>query len=339
MINYRLYTKKGAMPNPSKLIIALLLLVTYFTIFRTRISQETKPILSEHVPVDYHQIIKEKSTWRTLLQNSDSSQFYEELKNAYKNNYNQHIIGHIFGDLLYEKEGVNGIEVCDHAFYWGCYHAITSSAIANEGVQVINELNKICKENSSSSAICNHGIGHGLVEFFGPNRLLSALEMCDTIGGSESCYTGVFMQHNFPSASDKNGLDTQVRPLIYGHEFSPCGRLPQKYDLSCYAELPRWWDRIYSSDFSRMGFLCSGIKDKKFSGQCFAGIGDMVSLLEEPSLEKTLTVCQQLPSSFGKNTCLVYASLGFASDMYNQDKALPVCFLASPEYQAQCLKN
>ncbi len=327
------------MSHHFKILLAVFLLAIFSFFFLKLLFHKPKPILFGHTPPEYDQIIREKVSWRKILKKTDTRLFYEELKNAYQNNYNQHVVGHIFGDLVYEKDGVKGIEICDTALYWGCYHAITSSAIADKGLQAIHDLDKICKQKTSVSAICAHGIGHGLVDYFGPSHLLTALESCELIEGDESCFTGVFMQYNFPTDSEKEGLDVQVRPFIAGQEYSPCGDFPEKYDQSCYAELPRWWDRVFSSDFQKMGLYCSSIKDKKRSDSCFAGIGGMVSLLADPSLEKTLSTCQKLPNSFGQNTCLVFASLGFASDMYNQDKALPVCLTASPEYQDQCIKK
>jgi hypothetical protein len=316
-----------------------LISLIFVSIFLLKIIPNSDPPLSEHLPTEYDQIIKEKSIWRKILQKTNSSVFYEELKKAYQGNYNQHAIGHIFGDLLYEKEGVEGIETCDDAFYWGCYHAVTASAIADKGLPAIYDLDQVCKRKSSTISICNHGIGHGLSDYFGPSQLLLALQFCDKILGGDSCFTGVFMQHNFPLSPSQDSTQTEVRSLVLGQEFSPCDEFADIYEKSCYFELPRWWNRVLSSDFQKMGYYCSVVKDIKSQESCFSGIGDAVSLLSDPGIEKSLSICKSLPTYFGRNTCLVHTSLGFASDIYNEDKARPVCEAADLEYRSQCLKK
>lgn len=294
--------------------------------------------LKKYAPESAEEIVKQKPVWRKILKKSDSSKFYVELKRIYSDNYHKHTVGHIFGELLYEKEGLKGIEVCDSGLYWGCYHALASLAVANEGDAAVRGLTEVCNEKfGGADSACHHGIGHGLYEFYGDKNLESALTKCNDVSVSgDSCHTGVFMEMNFPVLPSGESYVQGVREFKEKDPYSVCDNVAADFRGSCYYELPRWWDRIFESDFSKIGRLCGGVSDKSLRQKCFEGTGEVISLITDHDSEKTIANCNKMNTKESKITCLMAAAMGFRTTGEGSQVAL--CGYIEKTYAIKCQK-
>jgi hypothetical protein len=320
----------------TKYTVLLFLVLAIFFVAKDR---QADILLYSHTPSDFESIVRQKPYWKKILKKTDSAKFYEVLKKAYQDNYYKHVVGHIFGEILYEKEGIGGIEICDSSLFWGCYHALSIKAISESGLSVTRELASVCDRRFDfKDSACHHGIGHGLFEFFGTSKVNEALTLCDDISVSgESCHTGVLMEYHFPTESGGDAFTQGVRPLVPGGEYSICPELTDSNKEPCYFELPRWWERVFESDFEKMGRLCANVTQEELRHKCFWGIGDSASLITDHNPNETVGLCEKMPTDPDVDTCLVSASWGYLG-AGKADGASQICKKLSIEDQIKCPK-
>src|SRR5688572_19501796 len=160
----------------------------------------------------------------------------------------QHRVAHIFGELLYKKEGLQGIVVCDSNFAFGCYHSFFGSAIAQNGESIVKELDLACVEAHGPMGLgCPHGIGHGLGEYFGSAQVDKQLNICATLtwkGRYMGCQSGVFMEYNTPVMSDEKIIAPVVRPFNATSPYGICLTVPAQFQPACFLELGAWWEQV-----------------------------------------------------------------------------------------------
>ncbi len=176
----------------------------------------------------------------SLISQKGGERAFLELKSAVGGEEipQQHLLAHIFGEELFEKEGVEGIGVCDETFTFGCYHGFFTAAVGQEGAGIVSELDKKCIELFGEMGLgCPHGIGHGLGEYYGGDRLSEQLAVCDTLtwqGRLFGCRGGVFMEHNFPTVVGAEDAEATVRALEGTNYFSPCDSVSQNAKSTFY---------------------------------------------------------------------------------------------------------
>lgn len=240
----------------------------------------------------------------------------------------QHNTGHIFGEVLYKNLGTKGISICDENFNFGCYHGLFTKAVADKGVGVIIELDQRCQESFANSTACQHGIGHGIIEYMGISKLTESLQACDTIqrGALYGCIEGVFMEYN----AHKNivAKSPQNPNGVYGE----CPSLPQKYRQACYHFLPAVWDR----DYQTIGKYCNHISNTEERDSCFNGVGTYLPLFTKFDVELTIKHCEQMPNSQAVNECLVTASWIFYSHPQYKKEAPKICKYATQKTKSLC---
>ncbi len=215
----------------------------------------------------------------------------------------QHTTAHIFGESLYAEKGKNGVSVCDSEFDFGCYHGFFTAAVKKEGLSVVLPLDVVCQTTVEPSA-CQHGLGHGILEYMGHKKLDEALLICtrtnqpDPVAG---CTSGVFMEYNVPLMKSDFGYEVVARPL--GKDpFVPCTDVAERFKTSCYHELGQWWYQVYSGQFERMGILCDSVKPEEERRTCFLGIGKTIGPAAGYEREETIEICNKMPES-ARDTC------------------------------------
>jgi hypothetical protein len=139
---------------------------------------------SETMTSEKLNIIDEKEKWKEKIISAGPKTAYGEFKQAFSSFRfdQQHVMAHLFGELLYQEGGTAYLETCDSEFSFGCYHGFFTTAIYGEGDSVIMELDRICIETGGLGASgCQHGLGHGLVEYYGHtlDGLKNALQSCE----------------------------------------------------------------------------------------------------------------------------------------------------------------
>ena len=227
-------------------------------------------------------------------------------------NYNytlQHENAHVFGLLLYNKYGIQGINYCDDSFNYGCYHILTATAINKEGLATIKEILKMCQKlpNSIRSKSCQHGIGHGILAHFGYslNNLSQSLKECDLIEQkySETCSSGVFMEYNFQSMHTNS---QQVRKLDPAKPHFPCDSINPESRPGCYFQQTQWWLTSLSGTnvekVQQIETFCSQLSSLEVIS-CYKGLTLHLPSFTGWNFEETQKLCGYLSTEHGSE-CL-----------------------------------
>lgn len=253
---------------------------------------------------------------------------YEELKSRYGINQPHasvipHLAAHLFGELLYKHREMEGLGVCDASFTYGCFHGLFNAVIAEKGIGSINELFKICP-----SLPCQHGLGHGLGEYYGPENIETSLNACVNMGAPSipfGCVGGVMMEYNFPSMFDFISSSADViRKFNPESPYAPCERVHADFRRACYLRLTEWWEVVMEKDYVRMGELCGLVGEEEYRNSCFMGIGAALITTNGFNVEQSRQSCGLIPSDQGKRDCLVGASF-ILKTIREEDGALAIC--------------
>lgn len=170
-------------------------------------------------------------TMEKNIEDMGGREAYQTFKQQYENVPfdAQHSASHLFGESLFHSLGLPGISVCDSDFSFGCYHGFFTKAVSEQGLVVVSDLDVACTAVTDAQSIsaCQHGIGHGILEYVGPLHLSRALEACTNTHQSNplvGCTSGVFMEYNVPLSVSENGVfSTTARPLENPNEpYHPC---------------------------------------------------------------------------------------------------------------------
>lgn len=255
----------------------------------------------------------------------------------------QHLAGHIIGDVIYEQEGVSGIAICDSSFGFACFHGLFTIALVTDGVDVVKEIDKECVERFGPLGTgCTHGIGHGVLEFFGYDRLDEALAMCENTTQLVSilgCTSGVFMEYNTPlSETEKGGLVTVPREFDPLDAYGPCGSVSDEYKNSCYFELGAWWAVSIGENWKYMEGLCAGISNTGNYKFCMLGVGHALGNMNSNNIEKIASECDGMDKD-ARLYCRAGAHWSLWANPAHRDKAPQLCEVFSKEETGICLKE
>jgi uncharacterized membrane protein len=274
------------------------------------------------------------------LDQATAEQVYAELNTEYAARpfAVQHMIAHIFGELLYEKKGVSGIVACNANFAFGCYHSFFMRAIGENGLQALESLDKECANKFGlRDPGCQHGIGHGILEYMGHYKLRDALNACALIQKKPSlsgCTSGVFMEYNVPIILTATSSFTQLRPFDIRDPYQPCPSLLPEFQLSCYHELSQWWDKFV--DYRMIGKFCHAISPGENRESCFRGAGKVAAPSSFYDVLETKEKCAAMPDVTGIAQCSESASWSFFAEPRARDKAPLLCADLDASVQKQC---
>ena len=284
---------------------------------------------------------EEETKWSELADRIGTPQAYEEFKKQYaaKSFIDQHLTAHEFGQLIYRKLGVSGASVCDSSFGFGCYHGFFGLALATSGEKIIAELDRQCVAKFGELGTgCQHGIGHGLVEYYGPERLAAALAGCKSTTQKNplfGCTSGVFMEYNLPTLIGENTAESSSRQFAAAQPYGPCRDIAGDFHLSCFYELPQWW--LSSMDAARAEQLCAAVKQRDDREVCFLGLGNYLAGLKHFEIQETISACGQLPDAGAKTFCLAGAAWAFFSMPEKRSFSAGLCSSLSAGDQKICL--
>lgn len=230
-----------------------------------------------------------KNAYATFKENSHTSGISDN-----------HFAFHLFGELLFLHEGEKAFSICDTTNAYACYHGFTTKAIKTNGLRVLKKIDQECiKEFKSSDTGCRHGIGHGLLEYFGPRNLDKALEACSTIQATHilGCTQGVFMEFDFPGMTSPSGNAAAIRRLSSNDPYNPCNTLNKSYQLSCYFEIIQLWDQIFEKNYEKIGTLCMQLKEREEQVACFLGAGRAAAGMSGGNILLTQSRCSLMPNN------------------------------------------
>ncbi len=303
-----------------KLVVGLLFLLAIVSIafvFTRHTSHAAAPSFT-NTPEGRHQ---QEAYWQTEIKTVGGAKAYKEFGAfvAPLSSNTKHALAHIFGGALYRSQGESALAVCDAQFSYGCFHEFLASAIEEHGISEVQTLNEDCWNSLVSSPLaCQHGIGHGVLGYFGygSSSLDKALSLCkdlpmsDSIGG---CYGGVFMEYNMRTMLDYND---KVRPVTDNDIYAPCDTLADEYKKACVFWQPQWWlVKVYGNKagvgvFTKMGKNCDTIgKDTLLKRLCYEGLGTVAPLYVDNSPTKAASFCNAASTeALYKLYCLSYAA-------------------------------
>ena len=252
----------------------------------------------------------------------------------------QHTAAHLMGILLYQKMGISGVAVCDASFAFGCYHGFFGRVIADKGVAVVPDLAENCrKQFGAQSTGCEHGIGHGIMEYTGRAKLMEGLELCkDTKQVNElyGCTSGLFMEYNSAMKFRDGVAYTDERLLDMKNPLAPCDSVPTPYRTSCYFEIGLWWKGQLGTDYEKIGNLCTKAGTQPERDACYRGWGTVVAESVDHDSAEAKKVCGLIHASFGTDTCLLGVASRFFPAGYPQ-AGQEICTALSGSLARECL--
>ncbi len=260
----------------------------------------------------------------------------------------QHLAAHVFGDVLYAREGMDGFPVCGPEFGYGCYHGFMGAVISERGIQAVGELDAACIRGHGSLGLgCFHGLGHGLVSYYGYGvpDLNKALSVCGTLswkGMYGGCADGAFMEYNLRTMQS----DTGGTPRSFSAETpdEPCGSVASQFKIVCQFNQGEWWRQSLNGEVgasSRIGRFCVSLTNTEERSACFRGIGYSYAVPLDFDAAKGVDFCEQYRSVSGDANLWCREGYAWALHATNaRDAAQSVCSegLSKPESN-RCLNE
>lgn len=284
--------------------------------------------------------------WANYIDTMGPTKAYEQFKSDVSKDLfvNQHILVHVFGNVLYERVGLEGLSVCDDKIVGGCYHGFFAKAIGDNGAELIENIGAECvKKPQLNNHNCAHGIGHGLQYYFGQLRLENALAHCqrsdwsmDLKGG---CMSGVFMEYNLHNTDAPAAEKDAARKFDKKNPYAPCDKIQFEFKTPCYTELPRWWEIVLEDKdvYASISKLCSAIDTKVLRYHCYVGTGTIAPTTTDHDVNKTIALCKKmLTEDEGIPICLQSASWRFKVVPEQKKNAYKVCEVLPVAYRQTC---
>lgn len=272
---------------------------------------------------------KEREGWWRNINKYGTSKAYEMFKADAEGRAAgvQHTFAHIFGELIYKKEGMDGIKLCDATFSYGCYHSLAGKAIIEHGLTAIKDLDEVCFAAKDASPLgCLHGIGHGILGYVGYGRLNDALEACEETswhGPLGGCPGGVFMEYNFHTMESVEG--TKARKPEGKSVYEPCSSLPVRFKQECFYNQAQWWIDLYSREYSKVGKLCDAISSELEREACLRGLGDGIFGRTGHDPAAAVAACKTMDSSRSELLCRQGAYRVVFADIKTRPEASRLC--------------
>jgi hypothetical protein len=272
--------------------------------------------------------VDERNEWKSDIERYGIAKAYEMFKkDAEGKPYGiQHTFAHIFGELIYDEEGIEGISKCDPTFAYGCYHSFSGKAILEHGLSVVKGLDSACVLSTGRVSLgCLHGIGHGILGYVGYDRLDDALEACKKTswkGALGGCPGGVFMEYNFHTM--ESVTSAKARDLDRENMYAPCDSVAHSFKQECMYYQAIWWVQVLRKDYPAIGNLCGAVADTPQREACFRGLGESVASRSSFSVEEAKKGCS-FADARSELLCREGAWRAFFADERTRPQATSVC--------------
>jgi hypothetical protein len=261
-------------------------------------------------------------------------------ENADKPFAEQHLAAHRMGQKLYQELGIDGFGVCDESFAFGCYHGFFGGVIADKGPSVVRELADSCRKRfGENSTGCEHGIGHGLIEHFGREGLVVALELCDTTRQKHplfGCTGGVFMEYNSAITFPDGSAVVDERKPDPDNLHVPCTEVPAQYRTSCYFEIGLWWKQVLGDDYARIGNMCRDAAQESEQKACAQGWGTVIAENVAYDPEEAGALCGAIKDAPLVDACILGVAMRFFGSGTHEDEGRRMCDLIGGERAQEC---
>lgn len=282
-----------------------------------------------------------RAYWTQEIARKGAAAAYQEFKekDADAPMGRQHFAAHVVGNLIAAAQGPAGITICDSSFGFGCYHGFFAQVIATGGTSLISTLDAACVAAYGKLGTgCQHGIGHGILEYVGYGKVNEALALCKQttqLVPLLGCTSGVFMEYNFPLSGPADALVPSTRQLDTADRYAPCTSVPADNKDSCYFELGQW-TRITLNDYEKVDQFCGGLTGSA-RRHCYLGVGAIIPPLEGYDAEKNAQICTRFSTS-DELACRAGVRWGLYQTPEHRTNADSACAYAQSATRAACLK-
>ena len=284
--------------------------------------------------------------WQALIEREGGVKAYQQFRTENGSNLEgaQHLESHIFGEALYDAEGVSGIAVCESDFGFGCFHGFFLAGIAVEGPVFVRTANTACIERFGILGTgCLHGIGHGIVEYIGKKNLDQALALCKQttqVNPLLGCTSGLFMEAHTPFTILPGEEPPEPHPFTSEAPYGLCDAVPQEYQQSCFFELGGWWQTVIRDNFERMGELCAAVQDRELRSVCALGVGRIISDVHAFEVEGSVEACERFAlNEEQRQQCHTGAAWSMFSGLEDSAQALRMCSVLEKNAAHTCANS
>lgn len=314
------------------LVFVALLIVLFDNLKIINFSNKKKDAIKEASNLTDKNLVKFEKYLDEKIKEVGAEKTYILLQKAVadKSAGTQHLIAHVFGDVLYRNLGIKGMSVCDDKYLFGCYHGIFIEALNDYGLPILDKLNIECLKNKDTVNACQHGLGHGIINYLGPKKIVDSLKICSKIQKDNftGCLQGVFMEYDYPSHIYEDKTELTLRKEDKNNIFHPCPSLPNYYQKYCYFAHTYWLIEVFNNDYQHLGNLCNSIVNEENKNYCLLGLGRQIAKKTNFDLDKILEICQKISPSW---LCNAGASTIFQSETKR------LCGNFTKEQNKQCL--
>jgi hypothetical protein len=205
----------------------------------------------------------------------------------------QHMSFHYFGEVLYEVLGTAALPQCKDWYGFGCYHGFLLDAVDTEGYAVVPALDEACAKNSRlmDTETCQHGIGHGLLEFSGrdPRKAIEACDLVADVFQKLGCASGVFMEYFSPTQAEKHGRISLSPVFDEKDPLNVCDEFTGIRFATCLFEIHGWWEDEVMLSPRTVEALCNKVEDTEAREFCLIGYGNF----KGPYVAKAQPFCDE----------------------------------------------
>jgi len=279
--------------------------------------------------------------WSEQFATRDAKAVYDEFKrrNEAAPLERQHLAAHPVGELIYETLGIDGIAICDNSFGFGCFHGFFGRAVGEAGADRVAELDAACVAAYGPLGTgCQHGIGHGVLEYVGYDRVNDALALCGKTTESVpllGCASGVFMEYHTPLAGSSDGLVPTQRSVSEAMTYEPCTTVPDKYRPSCYYQIGEWVASA-APEPEIIEAVCTGLSGSDREN-CYLGVGGIIGFHAGYDVDEAKKMCAAIAHAGDEVAC----SAGISWRMYaapeHRSKAVLACAYDDAATKDRCL--
>ncbi len=281
-----------------------------------------------------------KNYFSNLSKEKGAKEAFEVLKIARVSpDTDMHLLGHVVGDILYEQEGANGIQICTQDFRNACSHSIVVGLFTDKGEEALSEIQEACKKapgGIGAYIMCYHGLGHGILAYEGFD-FTKTIDLCKktatSLHGSTEypeCVSGAVMEIISGGGHDRERwLLQRPKYLKSDNPFYVCSPpfMPEEARARCYDYVtPYLWEAVGADvnnpneeDFAKSFKLCYQISEESYRNVCFGGFGkEFVGLaqgrdirnvdqMDDVKLKKVTDWCKIAGEKGAVNACLMSA--------------------------------
>lgn len=250
----------------------------------------------------------------------------------------QHMSFHYFGEVLYKVMGTAALPFCENWYGFGCYHGFLLDAVDTQGYAVVPSLDEACAKNDRpmDTETCQHGIGHGLLEFSGrdPRKAIEACDLVADVFPKLGCASGVFMEYFSPTQAEKHGRVSLFPIFDERDPLNVCDEFKGARLATCLFEIHGWWEDGVHFSPRMVETLCNSVEDREAREFCLMGYGNF----KGPYVKEALPYCDEFVDP--ESNALCRAGILWAALHHNDSPdPLSACSDLEDGYKEMCLEK